>query len=48
MYADAAMSEFDRFECGKAAAVLFGQALVVLTQQLFDCLDGRSSESKTP
>src|SRR5262249_7621153 len=33
---DAAMAEFDRFECGKASAVLFGQALVILTQQLFD------------
>src|SRR5262249_7821881 len=33
---DAAMSEFDRFECGKASAILFGQALVILTQKLFD------------
>ena len=32
----AAMSEFDRFDCRKAAAVLFREALVVLTQLLFD------------
>src|SRR5215216_6861010 len=33
---DAAMAELDRFECGKASAILFGQALVILTQKLFD------------
>jgi hypothetical protein len=34
--AGAAMAEFDRFECRKAAAILFREALVVLAQELFD------------
>jgi hypothetical protein len=33
---DAAMSEFDRFKCGKASAILFGQAPIILAQELFD------------
>ena len=32
----AAMAKCDRFECGKASAVLFCEALVVLTQEPFD------------
>jgi len=35
--ADPAMAEFDRFDGRKAAAILFGEALVVLPQELFDC-----------
>jgi hypothetical protein len=30
------MAEFDRFDSRKAAAILFGEALVVLPQELFD------------
>jgi hypothetical protein len=33
---DAPMAEFDRFDGRKAATVLFGKALVVLPQELFD------------
>ena len=46
--AGAAMAQFDRFECGKAAAVLFRQALGVLMQELFDVWSGTSSESQRP
>src|SRR6476661_1311003 len=35
--ADPAMAEFDRFDGRKAAAILFGETLVVLPQELFDC-----------
>jgi len=34
--ADPPMAEFDRFDGRKAATVLFGEALVVLPQELFD------------